>query len=50
MPTLLIDESTAPPGLLSSWAEFDDEAWEQFVATLGDDIADYNNALQFHEP
>ena len=44
----LITESTAPPGLLTSWAEYDDELWEAFYERFGDDIADYSNALQHH--
>jgi uncharacterized protein YeaO (DUF488 family) len=46
----LITESTAPPGLLTSWAEYDDELWEEFYERFGDDIADYNNALKSCPP
>ena len=50
MTTTVITESTAPPGLLSSWAEYDDLLWEEFVERFGDDIHDFNNAIQHHEP
>jgi uncharacterized protein YeaO (DUF488 family) len=47
MPTTLITETTAPPGLLASWAEHDDELWEAFYERFGDDIADYNSSLNY---
>lgn len=43
----LITETTAPQGLLTSWAEYDDELWEAFYERFGDDIADYNSSLTY---
>jgi len=46
-PTIQITETTAPPGLLTSWAEYDDELWEAFYERFGDDIADYNSEINY---
>lgn len=42
--SILITDDSAPPGLLSSWAEYDDALWEEFAESFGDDITDQRNA------